>query len=259
MNFDKIKFYYFSGTGNTLLIVNKMKQVFETNGTAVKLFRIESAPSVGIEPNCAIGLGIPVAGQGTYPFIWDFIKALPKTSGTPIFLVDTLGAFSGGLLGPVLEIVQDKGYNPLGACEIIMPNNLFPFKNYSRENEIKITAGLKQSEEFAQDVLAGKSSWERMSLKAKLFSRISLTEITWKILRKLFKLKVDTAKCIKCGLCEKLCPIQNIEMKDYPRFKNKCVVCMRCISFCPERAISKGKGNYALYRAVSTEELLKNT
>ena len=41
MGFEKIDFYFFSGTGNTLLVVKKMKEVFEEDGIKVNLYRLE--------------------------------------------------------------------------------------------------------------------------------------------------------------------------------------------------------------------------
>jgi len=64
------------------------------------------------------------------------------------------------------------------------------------------------------------------------------------------------SKCTKCGLCAKLCPVNNIEMKEFPEFKDKCVMCMRCKAFCPQQAIYQGEDNYDSYRAVEASELL---
>ena len=47
--------------------------------------------------------------------------------------------------------------------------------------------------------------------------------------------------CIGCGLCEKLCPLNNINLEDKtPRWRNNCTHCMACISNCPVRAIEYG-------------------
>lgn len=106
---ETIDFYYFSGTGNTLLVVRKMKEVFEEQGIAVSLFRMEATDPTAISTENMIGLGFPVAEQATYPFVWDFIRALPAASGTPVFMVDTLLLYSGGIVGPMRKIVSQKG------------------------------------------------------------------------------------------------------------------------------------------------------
>ena len=83
MNLKNIDFYYFSGTGNTFLIVKKMKQAFEKNDIKVNLYRLEKTKPKDVDLNNTIGLGFPVAEQGTYPFVWDFVKSLPLRLAFP--------------------------------------------------------------------------------------------------------------------------------------------------------------------------------
>ena len=53
------------------------------------------------------------------------------------------------------------------------------------------------------------------------------------------KLKINTIKCIGCGLCEKLCPMGNIAVKNgIAASSDKCTMCYRCISKCPTQAIT---------------------
>lgn len=263
MNLDTIDFYYFSGTGNTLLIVKKMQEVFEQHGSTVHLYRIETADPNTINVQHAIGLGFPVAEQGTYPFVWDFIRSLPASNGTPIFMVDTLMAFSGGIVGPLKKILTQKGYNTIGAKEIIMPNNLFPKKSYDTKNEAKVKRGLEQAEHYANAILRGRSSWRRVPILSDFMGIFSQAPWAWNFLRRGYHLEADREKCVKCGLCAKLCPVENIELDEYPEYKDACVICMRCVSFCPKQAIyaSKvhfsSKREYTSYRAVKSSELLK--
>ena len=52
----------------------------------------------------------------------------------------------------------------------------------------------------------------------------------------------STDECIGCGLCEKLCPLKNIQIKDHrPVWGKKCTHCMACIAKCPKKAIEYGK------------------
>ena len=52
------------------------------------------------------------------------------------------------------------------------------------------------------------------------------------------KLKISN-DCIGCGKCAGLCPMRNISMVDgSPRPGSRCTMCYRCISSCPEQAIT---------------------
>lgn len=53
------------------------------------------------------------------------------------------------------------------------------------------------------------------------------------------KLKIDSKKCIGCGACEKLCPMNNIHIENMKAVsENMCTMCYRCISHCPQKAIT---------------------
>ena len=59
-----------------------------------------------------------------------------------------------------------------------------------------------------------------------------------------------TDKCIACGKCTELCPLNNISLEDGKvKWGNSCTHCMACICGCPKEAIeygrrSKGKIRY---------------
>lgn len=50
---------------------------------------------------------------------------------------------------------------------------------------------------------------------------------------------VDTDKCIRCGKCEKLCPMNNIKIVDKKVVQNnQCTMCYRCINNCLKQAMT---------------------
>jgi ferredoxin len=257
---NNIDFYYFSGTGNTMLVTMKMAEVFEENGVNVNLKRIECLEDNKINVEHTIGLGFPVAIFSTYNLVWDFIKSLPDVQGTEIFMVDTMGGYSGGLVGPLRRILKDKGYKTIGACEIVMPINIF----YIQEEEInrkKIKKGLETAEKYAIALLDGRSKWGRVPFFSDVMNIISMVGLKLTALdihQKYFKFSASKSQCNSCGICIDICPVNNIKMEDYPLTGNRCEYCMRCVSMCPNGAIKsvftfKGK----TYRAVNAKYFLK--
>ncbi|MFA6848949.1 MAG: EFR1 family ferrodoxin [Selenomonadaceae bacterium] len=253
-----INFYYYSGTGNTLLIVKEMIKTFSVKGIQVTFHKIEDTDPKAIDTTTPLGIAFPVAFQSTLPFVWNFLQALPKAKKTPVFMIDTMMAFSGAIVGPLKKILTEKGYNCIGACEIVMPNNWFPKQLKAEENGKKINNGIRKAREYAGNLIEGTTYWGRIPFLSKglyylccnnfVMQRINLAEGR--------KIIVDEKKCIKCGLCSKLCPVNNINMKEYPEWHDSCELCMRCLSFCPVNAVIIPGKKFKPYRAVKAKELM---
>jgi ferredoxin len=263
MKIETVDFYFFSGTGNTLIVVKKMQETFQKKGILVNLHKIEESNPEDIDLNHTIGLGFPIAELSTYNFVWKFIRALPETNhDTEIFMVDTLAGFSGGIVGPVHEIVKKKGYKPIGAEEIVMPPNIFYIQDEKTCQE-KVQKGLNKAEKYALDIISGRSKWGRVPVlsDAVYYTSIAGLKVTESsINQKLLRLEVNGEECRRCGICAKLCPVNNITLPvdGYPAHGFNCEYCLRCTSFCPRGAVScpinyKGK----TYRAVKAREFLK--
>ena len=247
--------YYFSGTGNTLLVVREILRVFAGRGIPAEMFPLERTvprppPSGGL-----LGLAFPVAAQSTYPFVWRFVEGLPPGAGTEAFMVDTLAGFSGGIVGPARKLLARKGYLPLGAAEIVMPSNFFPAARDAEKEEKTRRAGLAAARRFALSLVEGRPRWGRVPLVSDLVRGMSRAGFLWKMMRRFFPLAVDPGRCARCGLCARICPVGNIALKDLPVFAGRCEICMRCVSFCPAGAISVPGKKSVAYRAVELKEI----
>jgi len=253
---EKIDIYCFSGTGNTLLAARAMAEVFRERGAEVRLLALEKSDPAAVDLSRTLGLAFPVAAQSTYPFIWDFLDRLPPGKGAGVFMVDTLHSFSGGIVGPLRKVMVGKGYRPLGAMEIRMPNNFFAGRIDPAKNEGKKAAGLEEARRFAAALLDGSASWGRVPVLSGLLCRFSRSRLITGYLRKRGeKFRVDEAACVRCGLCARLCPVGNISAGDPPVFADRCQLCMRCVSFCPTGAISVPGKKYEVYRGVGAGDL----
>lgn len=262
MKMNNIDIYYFSGTGNTHLVVKKMQETFQDDEVDVELHKIEDSDPSEINLNHTIGIAFPVVILSTYPFVWDFIHSLPPSKGTEIFMVDTLGGVSGGIVGPMREIVKKKGYNPIGAKEIQMPLNVF-YVEGEKTNLNKIEKGLEEAHQYALMILNGESEWGRVPVISDAVNTLSrgalkLTDADFH--QKLFIFDPEPEKCKKCGICIDLCPVGNIQMMDgkYPKHGLNCEYCLRCVSLCPRQAMP-AKFNYKgkTYHAVKAKEFLR--
>ena len=55
----------------------------------------------------------------------------------------------------------------------------------------------------------------------------------------LFRVKCDKTKCVSCGKCRKVCPM-NVDMTDNSRRREngtECILCLECSEVCPKKAL----------------------
>ena len=73
-----------------------------------------------------------------------------------------------------------------------------------------------------------------MSIKLAFFLVILLCIMVKSIGMKRFKVSVDDKACVGCGLCVRICPAHNLELKDgKANVGNHCAFCMACVHACP--------------------------
>jgi NAD-dependent dihydropyrimidine dehydrogenase PreA subunit len=62
------------------------------------------------------------------------------------------------------------------------------------------------------------------------------------------KIEVDLKKCDGDGICVSICPVEVFELKKLPEYsdneksvpvnKDECILCMACVTSCPQEAIT---------------------
>ena len=55
----------------------------------------------------------------------------------------------------------------------------------------------------------------------------------------LFRIKCDKDKCVNCGKCKKVCPM-DVDVTDNSRKRKngtECILCMECVKNCPKKAL----------------------
>ncbi|MCI1208612.1 MAG: EFR1 family ferrodoxin [Treponema sp.] len=255
---NSIEIYWFSGTGNSLFVAKKIKEKLESLGYRCSLIPLEMIKDVKIPEKTTIGIVVPVAMQSTYPLVWDFLRRLPDVTAAQLFLVDTLGAYSGGIKGPVKKIVRQKGFTPIGAVEIIMPN-LFLKKTEDKRDKKKIEEAERSINSFCERLHENKARWHDIPVYSTLLSSIYNNQKKAEKWIKMFPKKV-TDKCINCGICIELCPKNCIDpnSKHIKEDSSECILCQRCLEYCPRNAIEL-KGHRFIKNNLITLQEMKNS
>ena len=253
-----VSIYWFSGTGNSLIIALECMRYFKDHGHPVTCFPIESTDPQSVKGQGLTGFVVPVAGQSTYPFIWEFFEKLSEADGTPCFFADTMAMYSGGILGPLKTLLKRKGYHPIAAREFIMPNNLFRKKGRPEMEQALIKKSKTGTRIFCEQMVQGKGSWWDIPGYSRIMSCWYRYRPMVNAFKKIVDYQIDPERCTRCGICIKLCPENSLILSDHhsvPVRTETCSLCHRCFAYCPEEAVRIGRKDHFRYRSLSLPEL----
>lgn len=250
--------YYFSGTGNSLVVARDIAARLNA-----KLISIASLRGERVQTDAdMIGIVFPVhnvVNGGVPSVIREFAANLAPGRSAYIFAVCTCGGGSGEALANIDKILRTDGRKLAAGFTVKMPFNCAPFTK--SEEQLKRFQDWEQTLVEICETVAARHEHKIKSTNSVVKVLVwPLGLIMHSIIlgnyRKLAKapcLAFDDAvsqvdqsyawddKCDGCGICAKVCPVANIEMADNrPVWLHHCESCLACLVWCPHQAIEGG-------------------
>lgn len=242
----KLNAFYFSGTGNTryitLRLCEKLSFLYETKAYDIS---DDADFSAFLENADFILLAFPIYGSSPplpmRRFVHRYAKAFQNKEAIVII---TQYMFSGDGAASLGRTIEKFGGKVKVAEHFNMPNNLSDCKMFAVRNGIELQRTLDKAEKRMDRIV--KKLAEGKSFR-RGFNPLSHA-VGYYCQRKFWRrgesdkkdaLRIDSEKCVGCGLCEKRCPVKNIALSDgCAHSRGKCVFCYRCINVCPKKAIA---------------------
>lgn len=260
----KVVLYVFSGTGNTLKVASLFKKYMNADVTVYRI-SAKSGRAPSPEGFDLVGIGYPIHAFNAPEPVLKFVKSLPEVAYRRAFIFKTSGEglhLNDCSSQKTIKILRKKGYDVTLERHVVMPYNMIYRHTDAMAKQMWIYA---------------KAYVKLICEEIESFKRERVTQPLYKTFyAPLFRIehpfahihgpafKVDKKKCLNCGKCEKVCPENNITLKDGKyKFGSKCVLCMGCAFNCPVDAVHVGifkfwkvNGSYRLEELVRDESII---
>jgi NAD-dependent dihydropyrimidine dehydrogenase PreA subunit/flavodoxin len=251
--------FYVSGTGNTRWAVEQIAKA--TGEDIINIGKISSAPyQCRLSEGERIGFCFPVHGWRPTKVMREFIGHLQieNTEGHYCYALCTAGDNIGMTMNILQQDLKEIGLYANSTFSLIMPESYIglPFMDVDtpeREKE-KTDKAATELQEYIGYIVGREKEIHRLVIGH--WPRINSLVIGSYFVSHLVTdkpFRVESERCVKCGICTSVCPTGAITFSpgEEPKWKNdgSCLTCFTCYHHCPHHVIEYGnrtkhKGQY---------------
>ena len=238
--------YYFSGTGNSYSVASNIAKELDASLLPVIPYKEDESISSTAD---VVGIVFPIYDFKAPQIVNDFLHKLKTPDSTYFFGVCTYGVAPLNAMKKLEKVLDSEGRELSAGFTIKLPHSGLGFKRIpAEERERMLRSAEEKCETIAEYVrVRRKGENETSNFNDKIF----LLGPLLKMLPRLFPMLKQALfhgwdslgfysdeDCNSCGVCEKVCPMNNIVIKDgKPSWGDNCMSCFACLHWCPEESV----------------------
>lgn len=222
--------FYFTSTGNCLYAAKRI------GGSLYSIPQLIKTKQFNFKDD-AIGLIFPCYGFGMPDMVRRFLKQVSWEAGYT-FAIATYGNMTGAVLPNLERYAAGLGKKFDYMDTLLMVDNYLP--NFKVEDQLAKLPEKRTEENLSRivkDIRNRKTNRPSATLSEKLFTSVIQTGSRLFMNGKNAQNYIVNERCTKCGICAKVCPAGNIEVRDKVVFLDRCEACLGCVHLCPQNAI----------------------
>lgn len=244
--------FYFTATGNNLYVAKRLGGEIYSIPKLMKEGRYEFEDE-------KIGIIFPTY-YGTVPKIVEEFLNKAKLKSSYFFAVATYGSLSRSVIPNLIEIGKRNEIKFSYINDLLMVDNYLPVfdmdKEMKKEPKKNIEANLAK---ILNDIENGRVYIKKSGPVMRFIGSAINKFYPYPEGIEFEKNFGVESNCNGCGICEKVCPVDNIEVAKKPSFKGNCQQCLACANHCPQKAIrvktEKSKARY-INKNVTLKEII---
>lgn len=249
--------FYYSGCGNSRHVAECLAEAENEQLEFIPQALREGNLHFELSEGECVGFVFPIYSWRPPQLVLDFVGKLQLEGVTPyVYMVATYGDDSGLADKVLAQALEVSGLRLDAAYGVTMPNTYvnMAFMNVDSPEveKRKLEQAKVRLERIAEAVKERRKTVDlnRGAMPGLKTNGIGKGFVKWVSDKKY----LATDACVGCGICAKVCPLQNIVIEGgKPRWNGNCNHCEACYHYCPQNAVqygkvTRGKGQYHFAR-----------
>ncbi len=233
---------YFSGTGNSRYVAGRVARALrEPLGSLNE--RIKDGDYTPVEAGERLIVVTPTYAWRIPRLVENQLRKTKFPGAKRAWFIMTCGSEIGNAEKYNRALCREMGLSYMGTAQVVMPENYIAlFGVPGAEEARQIVARAEPDIDRAIAALAAGGPFA--PARDNLYDRVVSGPVNPIFYAFIVKDRAFVAGdgCTGCGLCARLCPTNNIVLRDgKPAWGGNCTHCMACICHCPAEAIEYGK------------------